>query len=286
MYDMIIRHKSVGLSSPELTHGDRATAGLKSARIEGSRSGRTVKQMYSCLSKTMNYRTIGILLGSILCLNTVIGYPTRSMCAARNILLSSENRLPYDAEVEYIDTVIPAYIETGVRPTLTCDVTIDGYWLSSGGSGLGTLLARYNDASGCLRYRSSSWCELLSNTAPPNSQYGNWVQINVKTTQRHTFQMGASGVYVDGVEIFDGATFVNNAQIRYTFKISGYNEGNTQRQGKCRIYRFTIVDGGETKMDLVPVRVGEEGAMYDLVSKKVFFNAKSTGSLVPGPDKE
>jgi len=34
MYDLIIRHKSVGLSSPELTHGDRATAGLKSARIE------------------------------------------------------------------------------------------------------------------------------------------------------------------------------------------------------------------------------------------------------------
>jgi hypothetical protein len=49
---------------------------------------------------------------------------------------------------------------------------------------------------------------------------------------------------------------------------------------KVRIYRFYI----EGKIDLVPVRIGNVGYMYDKVSGKLFGNA-GTGNFILGPDK-
>lgn len=54
---------------------------------------------------------------------------------------------------------------------------------------------------------------------------------------------------------------------------------------KGRIYRFRYQNMDRTKiiMDLVPVRVGNVGYMYDRVSRQLFGNA-GTGEFIVGPD--
>ena len=50
-----------------------------------------------------------------------------------------------------------------------------------------------------------------------------------------------------------------------------------------RIYSAQITDNTILARDLIPVRVGQVGYMYDRVSKKLFGNA-GTGAFVLGPD--
>ena len=54
--------------------------------------------------------------------------------------------------------------------------------------------------------------------------------------------------------------------------------------GLCYYFRLVTVEG-ETVIDLIPVRVGSVGYMYDRVSGKLFGNAADSGAFIIGPDK-
>lgn len=49
------------------------------------------------------------------------------------------------------------------------------------------------------------------------------------------------------------------------------------------IYYFKVYKGGVLKLDLIPVRVGQTGYLYDRVSRQLFGNG-GTGNLVLGRD--
>ena len=50
-----------------------------------------------------------------------------------------------------------------------------------------------------------------------------------------------------------------------------------------RLYYFQLWKAGKQILDLVPVRIGDEGFMYDKVSGKLFGNG-GTGKFILGPD--
>jgi hypothetical protein len=91
----------------------------------------------------------------------------------------------------------------------------------------------------------------------------------------------------DGVSTIDNFT----ATSRPTAEIDG-NEKNLwlwkRRNGTSPFYgsirRFYIKNNGVMKLDLIPVRVGNVGYMYDKVSGQLFGNA-GTGNFILGPDK-
>ena len=211
------------------------------------------------------------------------GTPCKSMLGSFGQSYQDESAPLYDAEVEYIDTVIPAYIDTKLSLKSSYDIVVDGQWLSAGGSSLGTMVGNAGDKPGVLRYRTTSRSELLSalSSLPSTVGNGSWVYFPVPPTERHKYAFGASGAYLDDVLRVDGA-ILNNASS--TIKIAGYNVGNTQRQGKCRIFRFTIFEGTTKVIDLIPVRIGTEGYMFDAVSGNVYGNSNTTGTISPGPD--
>ena len=193
--------------------------------------------------------------------------------------------LPYDAEVEYIDSVVPAYIDTGI-PIDSSDITIicDAAFLSDAGalsSMLGTdgdyfCLIRLYESSGKIEMWWRGWKAYLPSDASD-------------LFRRHSFKFASSGeTFVDGTEIgYAWGHF--NGRTNPTIKISAYNAGNTTRQGQCRYWGFKILGSDEhTVMDMIPVRFTNglgvsEGAMYDRVSRKLFRNA-GTGAFVTGPD--
>lgn len=52
-----------------------------------------------------------------------------------------------------------------------------------------------------------------------------------------------------------------------------------------RIHSFKWVKGGIVKLDLIPIRIGNDGYLYDKVSGKIFGNANNnSGRLIAGPD--
>lgn len=54
-------------------------------------------------------------------------------------------------------------------------------------------------------------------------------------------------------------------------------------QAYCRFYFFKLKKAGVPVLDLIPVRIENEGFMYDRVSGKLFGNA-GTGRFILGPD--
>ena len=94
---------------------------------------------------------------------------------------------------------------------------------------------------------------------------GNNVKASV-TFNGNTYsgQTGGNRYDIGGFRIFYSLTSGDNSQIS---------------QSGFRVYSFKT-----ESIDMIPVRVGTEGAMYDRVSRKLFRNA-GTGSFTIGPDK-
>lgn len=59
--------------------------------------------------------------------------------------------------------------------------------------------------------------------------------------------------------------------------------GNPDSATYMKLYYFKWVKGGITELDLIPVRKGNVGYMYDKVSGKLYGNA-GTGKFIVGPD--
>lgn len=66
----------------------------------------------------------------------------------------------------------------------------------------------------------------------------------------------------------------------YPIRLFGYNSVN---RAYCKIYNFILRENNKSVLDMIPVRVGGEGFMYDRVSGKLFGNA-GTGRFILGPD--
>lgn len=62
-----------------------------------------------------------------------------------------------------------------------------------------------------------------------------------------------------------------------------WNEENNYLNPNGRIFYFKWEKDGEPVLDLIPVRVGDVGYMYDTVSGKLFGNSGS-GHFILGPD--
>ena len=65
-----------------------------------------------------------------------------------------------------------------------------------------------------------------------------------------------------------------------------YDNGDVNRLSKSRFYSFsaTDVNSDELAVDLIPVRKGTVGYIYDRVSGQLFGN-QGTGDFIIGPDK-
>lgn len=213
-----------------------------------------------------------------------VGFVVRSILGGHHAsYLDGEAVPPYDAEVEYIDTEIPAYIDTGIRQSDTVIVLCDGNWMSDAAD-LSTMIGGEGDFFGCFRKRNSY--AQLSVRVPKDdaSRSGNWMNFAIKAVDRHVYQFGFGGLYLDGNLYSEAQTWTGTTAT--TIKIAGYNTGNTSRQGRCRYYNVRIWQGADLVRDFVPVRIGEVGYMYDVVSGVLFGNSGSNGRIVPGPDKE
>lgn len=199
------------------------------------------------------------------------------MIAARQIAFGGGKRKPYDAEIEYLESTGTQYINTGVIPD-TQDVRVEITYADGTGHLFGSRKSSSFGAANNLwsAYAiSSSVCRI------------DWIGVNTsilvtplaKTIVFSSDATGSSITYNDTTNTGGIKTPINLSLILFGVNTNGAISVAT----KMTLYSFKAWKNSILVLDLIPVRVGDVGYMYDRVSGQLFRNA-GTGAFVLGSD--
>ena len=193
----------------------------------------------------------------------------------RNALMAGK-RLPYDAEVEYLEGTGTQWIDTGITPD-TLDLSVELTLLSNGGHVFGCRNSS-NLVSGNI------WSAYSNNAT---SMRKDWLQssstFDISSTVPNTVTFSST---TNGSSIsYGGQTYTGNAKTTYSYSmvLFGVSTAGVVSTGKMAIYACKIWKNGVLVRDFIPVRKGTVGYLYDRVSGKLFGNA-GTGDFVVGQD--
>lgn len=218
-------------------------------------------------------KKISLLFAIALATLATLARPIRGASAASSEEFP-DNNLPYDAEVEYLESSGSQYIlmpfllsETMVYEIKAAFHTGDGY--------SGFVVGARDRTAGVQRYFAVSGGNLqhrarVGRTIPFDNDF-------------HIYFATPTAVGIDGG--YNSMSAVEKAS-NLVFPLFAYNYGGVIYPNSIRI---AYAKFGEN-LDLIAVRFtnerGEaEGAMYDRVSSELFRNS-GTGSFIIGPDKE
>ncbi|MBQ1486343.1 MAG: hypothetical protein IIZ44_07775 [Muribaculaceae bacterium] len=190
----------------------------------------------------------------------------------RQMMMSKS--LPYDAEIEYLESTGTQYVETGFVPQQDDVRAVVKVYKPTTSTGDNFVFGMVTTSDGCMFHLN--W---YSQTF--YFRYRNYNNAFNCTYGLHEVEVGPKMI-IDGV-VKDtptlSRTFVGN-----TNSIVLFADGNANYKLKGRIYYFKIYYGDELKLDMIPVRVGTTGYMYDKVSGQLFGN-QGTGNFILGADK-
>lgn len=193
----------------------------------------------------------------------------------------SSPALPYDAEIAYLESEGGAYINTGIIPSSDIRLTIDGLYPANAGSNL---------VCGAIEQNNGTYQRFhigITNgyfQGGVGTQYGNIGTFSVAKKQfiisgrDSTASVEANG----STSSFTGNSTYPTIPI---FLFARNFDGTASNFHEFRLYSADIYSySNDYKiMDLIPVRVGQTGYLYDKVSGQLFGNA-GTGSFILGPD--
>lgn len=194
-------------------------------------------------------------------------------------------KLPYDAEIEYLRGTGNQYIDTGYTPvigdSIYCEfmhvatASFNYQSLYSAGTGNYQVIFLIDQPLPGSNPTGAFFKHFASGTAPLLKYYP-----SVNTW--YTLTVTSAGVSTIGNYT---ATSSPEAEIDGNEKTLWlWKRRNNASSFTGRIRRFYIKNNGVVKLDLIPVRVGNVGYMYDKVSGQLFGNA-GTGKFILGPDK-
>jgi len=192
--------------------------------------------------------------------------------------------LPYDAEIEYLESTGTQYIPTGLlgKNGYDFDYKVVFTKLSiSEATGIGgeyyTRLSCYigmvrADKTFAYHYKGTNSPIVVASNIEENTDY---------IVHAHLYA-GEQYFIINGVKSETGTiggSFISPYYIRL-FSV------NSERPlySHLKLYYCKIFDNGIIVRDYIPVRVGTTGYMYDKVSGKLFGN-NGTGAFILGPDK-
>ena len=180
--------------------------------------------------------------------------------------------LPYDSRVEYIAGTGTQYINTGITPVFgDTRIVIDCQF--TGDYSTTQILVGHGSLSGQWFGNVSSYYGVgTSSTQKLKTGSSNRLPIIISCTsnKRLDISCGSSSAYATPSSISVGGSLTLLC-------------GNSNYFCNARIYACKIYDGSTLVRDLIPVRVGTVGKMYDTVSK-TFFSNSGSGSFSYGND--
>lgn len=175
--------------------------------------------------------------------------------------------MPYDAEVEYLQSTGTQVIDSGIVGNLDTEIEVSFKTTGTmakaiaGSRGDNTNdINLYVDGSATMRFGNKS----ARGSFSPNTAY---TFIANKTA----FTINGTAKAINATNTFETPTNL------FIF-------GNQNGQGAFILYYIKITKDGYLVRDFIPVRVGQVGYLYDQVSGQLFGNV-GTGDFVLGNDK-
>lgn len=201
------------------------------------------------------------------------------------------NAVPYDAEVEYLESTGTQWIDTGVVATSDThinvrfsDYTVAGAWL------FGVRIAYQDGALGVYTVSNignNNWLRARGSLVSGSFTYTT-IGVGVVTFDYNKATFTATRELVPNPQTFTDTTGSFSSS-PYTIYIWSVNlAGTLGNVASAKVYGVKIWDDGVLVRDFQPVRFTNEqgvseGAMYDKVSRQLFRNA-GTGQFIIGPD--
>jgi len=235
-----------------------------------------------------------IVGGSVAAVASMAASPVRSLLGVRMLAESNEPKLPYNAEVEYLESTGTQWIDTGIsmdiypsigfRIGLNPLVSVNKNPATDGFCGFSNYGSRWFGVN-FMSLNSRGLQIGLGNTAYNSS--------NMAIKDYEVLVSSELGVLLDGMDT--GYTYSHGIGGRkgttfYVFAICARDSSNINHISprQCRIYSLTIYNGEDVLQDFIPVRFMNEqgiseGAMYDRISGELFRN-QGTGAFIIGPD--
>lgn len=208
----------------------------------------------------------------------------KNIAIGDKLLLSSEPApLPYDAEVEYLESTGTQYIDTGILIDGTGTFSFEVKTTLTDRSSSGSIIGTRESSSGYTRYKSYNIFNMSTTQIRADLLGKKTVgDMKINTTANTLiikFDTSTQSLTVNGVNKAASST---NQSCSYPFYLFSVNNGNTANIPQ-RLEYFKFVKNGNTIMHLIPVRVGTVGYMYDKISGTLFGN-DGTGDFVLGND--
>ncbi len=195
--------------------------------------------------------------------------------------------LPYDSEIEYLQSGGGPYIDTGIVASGEFDISLKIKFTSPlntsnnvvfGGIRSSTqFLTIAQKTSGnqfVLGYAGNFW-NITNLAVAANTLY------NISLHYYNGSQYATINGTQYGAQTYSG-TLSSDLSI-YLFKRHHYGTDSVA-DFKGSLYSAQITKDGVLVRDYIPVRVGTVGLLYDKVSGKLFGNMNSTGAFTIGPD--
>ena len=183
--------------------------------------------------------------------------------------------LPYDAEIEYLQSTGTQWIDTGVtvggtnniivelKVAQTVDTTAVSFYFTQHLSGSNHFAVYVNASNKYACIYKGKWA--ASTTSTDRSVY----VINYDNGK----------LYKDGTLL---VTASSTTSVTTSKTLSLFSDHGSD-SNKFKLYYFKLMSNHVTVLDMIPVRVGQVGYMYDRVSKTLFGNA-GTDSFILGAD--
>lgn len=186
--------------------------------------------------------------------------------------------LPYDAQVEYLETSGTQYISTGYAPSSITPIVefsiykpaVSSSYYPMGADGSGTNV-RFS-----IGFLTKNRIQI---------RIGSQVGLN-STVGWHTIKMDTTNgeYYLDGVK--QGTSRYKTCTSTMPILLfTSYSESDAVRTilSGVKIDTFKLWNGSTLLLDLIPVRVGQVGYMYNKVNNTLLANA-GTGDFILGND--
>lgn len=209
------------------------------------------------------------------------------IAARESFAAAARKRLPYDAEVQYLQSSGTQYIDTQClsTKTMTARIRYESLILTGTASNglFGARVSSLNGSYLVMQYNSSG-LKLRADYAKGARD------IAALASGVHVIEADGNYFSLDGgtpLSVGYKADFPAQGLSVWLFAVN-QNGSPLIRHTGLRVYEFSLGDNGTALRDYIPVRVGSGssavGYMYDKVSGTLFGNA-GTGLFTVGPDK-
>ena len=190
----------------------------------------------------------------------------------------TEKALPYDAEIEYLESSGTQWIDTGlVHQVSNYEYYID--FTPKQDEGPSAVFGSSNHGY----WDGISWRNTLY-IGNGGQGTGFYREANIRQTTRMVVIDNHVTVYKNG-NITSDIDFTGSIISGRHIILYAYTYGSDSPSGKSsqKVYSFSLIMNGVKVLDFIPVRVGQTGYMYDKVSGKLFGN-DGTDDFILGPD--